>query len=336
VFNSDSIAAQSAFLGTIGTNELLREGMMRFDDRVVIVTGAGKGIGKAHAEVFSERGAVVLVNDIDRGAADAVVAEIAARGGDASANYDSVVSSGDKIVGAALDALGKIDVLINNAGVGVVPVEGGVPFCDMPDAQWQRLLNIHLNGTFSCSRAVWKHMECNGYGRILMTTSPVGLFGAMNASHYSAAKAGVFGLMQCLSLEGKDKNILCNALSPVAASEMTKSHFSGEFLAASDARYIAELAAWLAHEDCTETGKAFEAGGGFIHQLRFEMSRGISLFGEAHTAEAIRSQVHALKDFEDSIHPGIGDMDITVNEIHSRIAVPTDAGSPSAARRRSS
>lgn len=294
--------------------------MLRYDDRVVIVTGAGNGIGKAHAQAFSERGAAVLVNDIDRNAADAVVEAINRSGGQAVGNTVSVVNGGEEIIASALSAFGKVDVLINNAGVGVVPVEGGVPFGDMRDSEWRRLLDIHLNGTFSCSRAAWKHMAQRGYGRILVTTSPVGLFGALGASHYSSAKAATFGLMQCLALEGGDKDILCNALSPVAASEMTKPHFPNDFLEASDARYVAELAAWLAHESCAETGKAFEVGGGFIHQIQFEMSRGISLFGEAYTAEAIRSHAGSLADFSDSIHPRVGDMNVTVNEIQKRSA----------------
>ena len=294
--------------------------MIRFDDRVVIVTGAGNGIGRAHAEVFSERGAAVLVNDVNRNAADSVVEAIHRKGGRASSNYVSVVNGGEEIIASALSAFAKVDVLINNAGVGVMPIEGGVAIGEMSDSEWHRLLDIHLNGTFSCSRAAWKHMEQNQYGRVLVTTSPVGLFGAPNASHYSTAKAATYGLMQCLSLEGRDKNILCNALSPVAASEMTKEHFPVEFLAACDARYVAEFAAWIAHEDCAHTGKVFEVGGGFIHQIRFEMSRGISLFGEAYTAESIRSQAGLLDDFEGSIHPEVGDMDITVNELVDRIA----------------
>ena len=286
----------------------------------MIVTGAGNGIGKAHARVFSKRGAAVLVNDVDRRAADSVVAAIERNGGQAVGNYDSVVGGGEEIVGSALDAFGKIDILINNAGVGVEPVEGGLPFGEMSDSEWHRLMDIHLNGTFSCSRAAWKYMVPNRYGRILVTTSPVGFFGAPGASHYSTAKAATYGLMQCLSLEGMDMNILCNALSPVAASEMTKPHYSDAFLAACDARYVAEFAAWLSHEDCTCTGKAFEVGGGIIHQIRIEMSRGIRLFGDAYTAEAIKSHAGTLDDFAGSIHPAVGEMNITVNEIEERAA----------------
>ena len=127
--------------------------MIRYDNRVVIVTGAGNGIGRAHAEVFSERGATVLVNDVDRDAADTVVEAIHRKGGRASGNYVSVVNGGEEIIARALSTFGRVDVLINNAGVGVVPIEGGVPIGEMSDSEWHRLLDIHLNGTFSCSRA---------------------------------------------------------------------------------------------------------------------------------------------------------------------------------------
>ena len=300
--------------------------MLSYDNRAIVVTGAGNGIGKGHALTFARRGGSVIVNDINREAANKVVAEIQASGGSAVANYNSVVDGADAIIDLAVDAYGKIDVLVNNAGVGVGGENGaGFAVQDMSDQDWQRLMDIHLDGTFRCSRAALRHMRKNNYGRIISTASPVGFFGASNSSHYSAAKIATFGLMQCITLENQGYNIHANTLAPVSASEMSKEHFPQAWLDAAKPNYVSEFAAWLGHDTCSINGQAYEVGGGFIHQLRFEMSRGIYLSESDYSAENIANKQAELADFNDSTRPGIGEMFIVVKEIAANLGKDSDA-----------
>ena len=163
-------------------------------------------------------------------------------------------------------------------------------------------------------------MRKEKYGRIINTGSPVGFFGAPNSSHYSTAKMASFGLTQCLAIEGQDNNIFANLLAPVSASEMTKEYFPEEWLSAAKPNYIAEAAAWLAHESCIHNGAAFEVGGGFIHKIRLEMGRGIQIEEVNYSAEAIAQRETQLANFEESLHPAIGQFDIVVGKIFERMA----------------
>ena len=305
---------------------MLNNGRLVYDNRVIVVTGAGNGIGKAHALTFTRRGGSVVVNDINREAADSVVAEIHAAGGTAVASYDSVVDGADAIVELAVNTYGKIDVLVNNAGVGVGGENGaGFAVQDMGDQDWQRLMDVHLDGTFRCSRAALRNMRTNNYGRIISTASPVGFFGALNSSHYSAAKIATFGLMQCIALENEGYNIHANTLAPVSASEMSKEYFPQSWLDAAKPNFVSEFAAWLGHESCSINGQAYEVGGGFVHQIRLEMSSGIHLDESDYSAENIASKQQELSDFNDSINPGVGEMHIVVNEIATTLGNDSEA-----------
>ncbi len=197
---------------------------LTFEDRVVVITGAGNGIGRAYAHEFGRRGAKVVVNDLggsvdgegqDQNCADQVVEEIVSAKGQAVANYDPAVE-GEKVIQTALDTWGRVDVLLNNAGIAYA-----TPMSDMTSDAWEKMLNVHINGSYAPTYAAWKHMQAQNFGRILFTSSPFGLHACPTFAHYSAAKAAMLGLMKALTLEGKESNIHCNAVAPYSASRMT-------------------------------------------------------------------------------------------------------------------
>ena len=236
-------------------------GELRFDGKVVVITGAGAGLGKSHALSFGRRGAKVVVNDLggaatgggkSSAAADAVVAQIKAEGGSAVANYDSV-EDGERIVQTAIDAFGRIDVLINNAGI-----LRDVSFQKMTRDDWDLIVRVHVNGAFRCSHAAWSFMREAGYGRILFTTSAAGIYGNFGQANYSAAKMALIGLSNTLAIEGEKKNIRVNTIGPVAASRLTETVLPKDMLENLKPEYVTPLVVWLAHEECTETG----SGGG--------------------------------------------------------------------------
>ncbi len=280
---------------------------LRFDGRVVVVTGAGNGLGKSHALFFARRGAQVVVNDLGGSAfgqgksseaAQKVVDEIKAAGGSAVANADSV-EDGEKIIQCALDSFKRIDVLINNAGI-----LRDVSFHKMTKEDWDLIFRVHVTGAFRCTHAAWPHMRDQGYGRILFTTSSAGLYGNFGQANYSAAKLALVGFSNTLALEGEKKNIRSNAVAPVAASRLTETIMSKEMLENLKPEYVTPLFGWLAHEECTTTGRIFEVGAGFFSQLRLERTEGHTFkLGRELTPEAIRGQAEKIGDFARATHP---------------------------------
>ena len=234
----------------------------RFDDRVAIVTGAGGGLGRQHALTLAERGCKVVVNDLggsahgdgkSSSAADKVVEEIRAMGGEAVANYDSV-ENGESIVQTALDHFGTVDIVINNAGI-----LRDVSFAKMTKKDWDLVLKVHLEGSMSVTHAAWPIMREKGYGRIIMTTSAAGLYGNFGQANYCAAKLGLAGLANCLAEEGRSKNIHVNTIAPIAASRLTETIMPPNLLENLKPEAVSPLVAWLCHEDCEETKGIFEA-----------------------------------------------------------------------------
>ena len=201
---------------------------IRFDGRVAIVTGAGNGLGRSHAIELAKRGAKVVVNDLggardgrgtDTGAADKVVAEIEAFGGEAISNYANVTNADEvkEMVGAAMSKWGTIDILINNAGILRDKSFSKIEMQDVRD-----VFEVHVMGAFNCTKAVWDVMKEQQYGRILMTTSSSGLYGNFGQANYGAAKLALVGLMNTLVIEGAKYNIKVNALAPIARTRMTE------------------------------------------------------------------------------------------------------------------
>ena len=272
---------------------------LRFDGKVVIVTGAGAGIGRQYALFFASRGAKIVVNDLggsvkgqgaSTSAADQVVQEIKSKGGVAVANYDSV-EFGDKIVKTAMDAFGRVDVVINNAGI-----LRDIAFQNMTPEDWNLVLKVHLQGTFSVSRAAWNVMRNQNFGRIINTASGSGLYGNFGQANYSAAKLGIHGLTLTLAKEGERRNIRVNTIAPVAATRMTETVLNKEMLGYLNPDNIVPLVAYLAHEDCQESGSCFELGGGYISKVRFQRSHGV-LFDLPFTPEDVKAKFEEIGDF---------------------------------------
>lgn len=236
--------------------------------RVAIVTGAGAGLGRTHALDLAKHGASVVVNDLGGSrdgsgkgseAADKVVAEIKAAGGKAVANYDNVVTGGDKIVKTAVDAFGKVDILVNNAGI-----LRDKSFAKMEEADFDLVMNVHVKGTYSCCKAVWGLMRDQKYGRIVNTTSGAGILGNFGQTNYAAAKCAIVGIMNVLKLEGAKNNIFINCLAPMAASRLTEDVMPPMLLEKAKPEFVTPIVTYLCSEQSSENGSIFNAGMGYF------------------------------------------------------------------------
>ncbi|MBN2539747.1 MAG: SDR family oxidoreductase [Deltaproteobacteria bacterium] len=241
-----------------------------FTGRVAIVTGAGAGLGRSHALEFGKRGAKVVVNDLggtrdgvgsSDAAADKVVEEIKALGGEAVPNYDNVatVEGGKGIVQTAIDAFGKVDILVNNAGI-----LRDSAFHKLEEANWDAVVGVHLKGAYCVTKPAFINMRENGYGRIVMTTSGAGLFGNFGQANYSSAKAGVAGLTNVLKLEGAKYNIKTNVLIPVAASRLTEDVLPPDLFAKLKPELITPLVLYMCSEQCEDSGVMINAALGYF------------------------------------------------------------------------
>lgn len=280
---------------------------LRFDDRVIIVTGAGNGLGKSHALDFARRGAKVVINDLggatagggrDASVAQGVVDEIKAAGGEAVANGDSV-EDGAKIVQCAMDTYGKVDVLVNNAGI-----LRDATFHKMTQDDWDLIQKVHLGGTFAVTRAAWPHMREAGYGRVIMTASGAGVYGNFGQANYSAAKLGLHGMAQSLAIEGAGKGILVNTIAPIAASRLTEAVMPPAMLEGLKPELVTPLAIKLCHESNTDNGQLFEVGGGWVSRLRWEQTIGAKFNpAEGFSAEELADNWDTVQSFEGAGHP---------------------------------
>ena len=280
---------------------------LRFDGRVAIVTGAGNGLGRAHALLLGSRGARVVVNDLggsmhgggnDATPAQKVVAEIKAAGGEAIANADSV-EDGGKIVQAAMDTWGKVDIIVNNAGI-----LRDTSFQKLTEEDWELIYRVHVLGSFRVTKAAWNHMRDAKYGRIIMTGSAAGIYGNFGQTNYAMAKMGLIGFAQTLALEGKKNNVFTNTIAPIAASRLTETVLPKEILEALKPEVVAPLVAWLAHEKCTENGGTFEVGGGFMAKVRWERAAGKSFAnGKPISIENVQKSFGDVTSVAKSTHP---------------------------------
>jgi len=271
----------------------------RFDGRVAVITGAGRGIGRAYARLLADRGARVVVNDLggsiegegtDAGPASAVATEIVEAGGAALADTNDIasVAGAEALVDAVVDEFGRLDVLVNNAGI--------IRWAGFPDADAENLerhLAVHLGGSFNTTRAAWPHMVGQGYGRVVMTTSS-GMFGLRNNLSYAAAKAGVIGLTRSLATAGGAHGIKLNLIAPAAMTRMGGGEAPGAEEMAPD--LVAPMVAYLAHEDCPVSGEIYAAGAGRFARIFIAQTEGYVQSTPAPTIEDVAQNWAAIND----------------------------------------
>lgn len=299
---------------------------LRFDNQVAVITGAGGGLGKQYALLLASRGARIVVNDLggsvtgdgtDGEAANAAAAEIRDLGGEAVADSHSVTSPecGQAIVDTALNAWGRVDIVINNAGI-----VGDAPFEDMTAERLEPLLDVHLKGAFYVTRPAWKVMRKQGYGRILNTCSAAGILGAAGMSNYGSAKTGLIGLTRVLAAEGADHNIKVNAVAPIAytrmlahslddaappddpAAQAVLDNLVSHYLQKLDPALVAPVAAFLTHHDCPVSGEIYTVGA--AHVSRFFIGRTKGFYRPGLSIEDVRDHLAEIRDEAGYTVPG--------------------------------
>lgn len=278
---------------------------IRFDGRVAIVTGAGGGLGKIYAMMLAERGAKVVVNDLGcapdgtggtKNFADAVVEEIRKKGGIAVPDYNPVNTKegAEGIIKTALENFGKIDIIINNAGI-----LRDRSFLKMTDDDWKAVMDVHLNGTYFVTKSAWQHLRENNYGRIVFTTSSAGLYGNFGQANYSSAKMGIVGLMNTLKLEGEKYNIKVNTIAPFAGSRLTATVLPEDILKKLKPEYVAPVVLYACSEECQESGVIFVAGAGYFSRAIIVEAPGIYFkLDEEITPEKIAERLKEIINIE--------------------------------------
>ena len=301
---------------------------LRFDDRVALVTGAGGGLGREHALMLASRGAAVMVNDLgsptmggqdhDPSPAQAVVEEITAAGGVAIANSDSVASreGAESMVASALEEFGRLDILINNAGI-----IRNRTFLNIGEYEFEPVLDVHVKGCFFVTRPAYEHMKTVGYGRIINTSSGSGLFGSFGQTAYSAAKAAIYGFTRTLAIEGSRYGIHVNAIAPGALTRMTgdvlgddgamaeMTGLSGEDLVYQMGPHqVAPAVAYLAHESCSLNGETLSASGGRVGRAFMGVTKGI--YEDELTVESVAERIDEVCDEDGYLVPDNVDQEI--------------------------
>ena len=278
-----------------------------FDGKVAIITGAGGGLGRQHALLLASRGALVVVNDLggaldgsgsDKGAAQKVVDEIVALGGVAVADTNSVSTpeGGAAIVKSAVDAYGRVDIVINNAGI-----LRDKSFHNLTPDLMNPVFDVHLKGAFHVTQPAFVLMREQGYGRIISTSSAAGVFGNFGQANYGAAKMGLVGFMRVLAVEGAKYNIKANAIAPLALTRMTESLFSGAMAEKLQPELISPIVAFLAHEDCPVSGEVYSVGGGRVARVFIGETPGY--FNANLTMEYVRNNFEQIRNEEGYIVP---------------------------------
>jgi NAD(P)-dependent dehydrogenase (short-subunit alcohol dehydrogenase family) len=270
-------------------------------DRVIVVTGAGGGLGREYALALAKEGASVIVNDLGgardgtgagHNMADEVVKEIKDAGGRAAANYDSVAEpeGAENIIKTALDEFGAIHGVVSNAGI----LRDGT-FHKMSFENWDSVLKVHLYGGYNVIRAAWPHFREQSYGRVVVATSTSGLFGNFGQTNYGAAKLGLVGLINSLALEGAKYNIRANAVAPIAATRMTEDILPKEVLEKLTPEYVAPVVAYLCTEENPNSASVFVVGGGKVQRVALFQTDGVN-FDKPPTVDDIAAHWDEITD----------------------------------------
>ncbi|MDD7812121.1 SDR family oxidoreductase [Mycolicibacter sinensis] len=274
-------------------------------DRVVVVTGAGGGLGREYALTLAREGASVVVNDLGgardgtgagHNMADQVVTEIKEAGGRAVANYDSVADADGaaNIIKTAIDEFGKVDGVVSNAGI----LRDGT-FHKMTFDNWNAVLQVHLYGGYNVVRAAWPHFREQSFGRVVVATSTSGLFGNFGQANYGAAKLGLVGMINTLAIEGAKYNIKANAIAPIAATRMTEDILPPEVLEKLKPEYVAPVVAYLCTEEVPETGSVFIAGGGKVQRAALFENAGAN-FDTPPSVDDVAAQWSTIADLSEA------------------------------------
>ena len=278
-----------------------------FENRVVIVTGAGNGLGKAYALELGKRGAKVVVNDLGgavdgsgsgNSPADDVVNEIIENGGEAVANYDSVATKdgGESIVQTAVDSFGTVDAVINNAGI-----LRDKSFANITEEEFSLIIEVHLKGTYFVTQPAFKIMKENNYGRIVNVASPSGIFGNFGQTNYGAAKMGIVGLTNVLAIEGAKYNIKVNVIAPTAYTRMTEALLPEDVGKLFSAELVTPMVTYLASEACEPTHEIFGVAAGRFARIGIITHEGY--VNTQATAEDIASNIEEIRTITDGSYP---------------------------------
>lgn len=273
-----------------------------FDDRVAVITGAGRGLGRAYALLLASKGAKIVVNDpgvslsgegVDTGPAEEVVKEITAAGGAAVACTESVATAegGQAIIESALDHYGRIDVLVHNAGI-----HRPAPLSEMTYEDFESVLDVHLRGAFHVVRPAFPRMCEAGYGRVVLTSSIGGLYGNHKVAGYAVAKAGMIGLNNVVALEGEAHGVKCNAIVPAAVTRMAEGIDTSAY-PPMNPELAAPAVGWLAHESCSITGEMLVSIAGRVARAFIAETRGVHR--PAWSIEQVGEQIDAIRDTTD-------------------------------------
>jgi NAD(P)-dependent dehydrogenase (short-subunit alcohol dehydrogenase family) len=278
-----------------------------FDNKVAIITGAGGGLGREHALLLASRGAQIVINDLGgtvdgsgegtEGPAHTTAKEINDLGGVAVADTNSVATpeGGEAIVQTAVDAFGKVDIVINNAGI-----LRDKAFHNMTPDLLNPVLDVHLKGAFYVTRPAWKLMREQNYGRVINTSSNAGILGNFGQTNYGAAKMGLVGFTRVLAVEGARNNIKANAIAPIARTRMTE-ELLGPLAEKLDPSLVSPLVAFLAHEDCEVSGEIYSAAGGRIARMFIGLTHGY--YNPELTLEDVRDHWDEIRSEEGYITP---------------------------------
>ncbi|MBV1906133.1 MAG: SDR family oxidoreductase [Pseudomonadales bacterium] len=275
---------------------------LRYDGKIAIVTGAGGGLGRAHALLLASRGAKIVVNDLggdvageggSLSPAQQVVEEIKAGGGEAVADGNTVATQegGAAIVKTALDTFGGVHIIVNNAGILL-----DKSFTKMEPSLFDPVIDVHLKGCVWTTQAAWKTMRDQNYGRVVNTSSSSGLYGNFGQTNYSAAKMGIVGLTKTLAIEGAKYNIKCNVLAPGARTRMTED-LLGERANNMDPGLVSPIVGYLVHEDCTITGEIYASSSGHVARVFVGETKGIT-DRDSMSLEFIRDNIEKIRDEE--------------------------------------